>query len=375
MSGTLSETRFWFARDTAFELSTLAVRLLQSIARLNITRTCLILEAYSVGMRLTHDVRILEDRPRSAINCTQNAVPNLQSIARCTDLLNNTIEPVRCTTSISTELDALRRYERTEPGRDIPDKSENHVMVATWNIANLGVQKRRTKDYRLIAEIVGWFDLIALQEVNDKLEGLRKIQEQLPGYYRVLFTDASGNSERFAFLYDSRKVRILEEVGEISIPVADEKKIALPTINAKFPGFDRTPFFATFRVEDGARAFEFLLATVHLYSGTRPSQEKTIPPRRSNGASSKRTRSRVGAIFRRKSKHAYTKHVMALGDFNLPRREAGDPVYDALVAKGIELPEHSDLVGGSGSERRQILRSDRIRARVEAKPSRRLRNV
>jgi hypothetical protein len=52
---------------------------------------------------------------------------------------------------LDTELDALRRYERTEPGRDIPDKSENHVLVATWNIANLGVQKRRTKDYRLIA--------------------------------------------------------------------------------------------------------------------------------------------------------------------------------------------------------------------------------
>ena len=248
---------------------------------------------------------------------------------------------------LDTELDALRRYERTEPGRDIPDKSENHVVVATWNIANLGVQKRRTKDYRLIAEIVGWFDLIALQEVNDKLEGLRKIQEQLPGYYRVLFTDASGNSERFAFLYDSRKVKILEEVGEISIPVAEAKKISLPTIDAKFPGFDRTPFFATFRVEGGARAFEFLLATVHLYFGD-PSK-----PREDDSATAMERRIlETYAVarwcdLRRKSKHAYAKHVMALGDFNLPRLEAGDPVYDALVAKGIELPEHSDLVGGS----------------------------
>jgi hypothetical protein len=51
--------------------------------------------------------------------------------------------------------------------------------------------------------------------------------------------------------------------------------------------------------------------------------------------------------LRRKSTHAYVKNVIALGDFNLPRREPGDPVYDALVRLGIELPEHSDLVGGS----------------------------
>jgi hypothetical protein len=31
---------------------------------------------------------------------------------------------------------------------------------------------------------VGWFDLIAMQEVNDNLEGLRGIQRQLPDRYR-----------------------------------------------------------------------------------------------------------------------------------------------------------------------------------------------
>jgi endonuclease/exonuclease/phosphatase family metal-dependent hydrolase len=248
---------------------------------------------------------------------------------------------------LETELKALRKYERTKPGRDVPDKSDDHLLIATWNIANLGVQKRQEKDYRLIAEIVGWFDLIAIQEVNDDLTGLREIQKQLPAYYRVIFTDASGNRERFAFCYDSRKVRILEEVGEIAIAVAEAKKITLPTITTTFPGFDRTPFFATFRAQNGSGSFEFLLATVHLYFGdeSKPRNEASA------GAMDRRVLETYAVArwcdLRRKSARAYVSNVIALGDFNLPRPEVGDPVYDALVARGIELPEHSDLVGGS----------------------------
>jgi hypothetical protein len=87
------------------------------------------------------------------------------------------------------------------------------LLVATWNVANLGVQERREKDYRLIAELVSWFDLVAMQEVNDNLSGLRAIHRLLPGSYRLLFSDAGGNDERLAFLYDSDKVAVLEEVA------------------------------------------------------------------------------------------------------------------------------------------------------------------
>jgi hypothetical protein len=39
-------------------------------------------------------------------------------------------------------------------------------------VANPGVQERRDKDYRLIAEIMSWFDVVAVQEVNDNLAGI-----------------------------------------------------------------------------------------------------------------------------------------------------------------------------------------------------------
>ena len=69
--------------------------------------------------------------------------------------------------AVATELRALRRYQLTAPDRAIPPKQNDRLLLATWNIANLGVQARRDKDYRLIAEIIGWFDLIAVQEVAD----------------------------------------------------------------------------------------------------------------------------------------------------------------------------------------------------------------
>ena len=38
-----------------------------------------------------------------------------------------------------------------DPVRDIPPKGANEIDLATWNIANLGLQKRRDKDLKLIA--------------------------------------------------------------------------------------------------------------------------------------------------------------------------------------------------------------------------------
>ena len=70
---------------------------------------------------------------------------------------------------IETEIRALRRYRATKPGRAIPRKEADKLLVASWNVANLGVQDRRADDFRLIAEMIHWFDLVALQEVGDDL--------------------------------------------------------------------------------------------------------------------------------------------------------------------------------------------------------------
>ena len=165
---------------------------------------------------------------------------------------------------LAVEVAALRQYEQTEPGRAVPPRQADRLLIATWNIANLGVQQRREKDYRLIAELVGWFDMVAIQEVADDLSGLRTIYSFLPATYRTLVSDPLGNRERQAFLYDSTKVRPLEKVGRLSVPPSELRHIKLPGVAQAFQGFDRGPYMAAFQ----AGTFRFLLVNVHLFFGS-----------------------------------------------------------------------------------------------------------
>ncbi len=241
---------------------------------------------------------------------------------------------------VSTQIAALRQWEGTKPGRDIPDKHSTNLLLATWNIANLGLQERRPQDYEVIGEIVSWFDLIAVQEVNDDLEGLKAIQARLPNQYRVLFSDKAGNKERLTFIYDSNKVTLLEKVGEIAIPPSESSAIKLVGTTQKFDGFDRNPYLAAFRSGN----FTLLLVNVHLYFGS----EKSDPSKRDMNRRCLETYAVARwADLRRKSPYAYTRNIIALGDFNLPKLDAGDPVYSALTRRGLHLPQHSTQMGSN----------------------------
>ena len=237
---------------------------------------------------------------------------------------------------VDAQIAALRAYEQTKPGRAIPPKQSDRVLIATWNIANLGVQERRDKDYQLLAQILGWFDLIALQEVNDNLTGLRAIHQHLGADYRLLFSDASGNDERMTFVYDATKLALLEEVGEVAPPPSDYRHITLSGIQQRFDGFDRNPYLATFRTG----AFTVSLVNVHLYFGSDSAMARN---RRSLEAYAVAR----WADNRRKSPHATTKDIIPLGDFNLPQIQPGDAIFDALTKRGLQLPPHSTKIAAS----------------------------
>jgi endonuclease/exonuclease/phosphatase family metal-dependent hydrolase len=258
--------------------------------------------------------------------------------------------------NVTKEKNNLRKYRDTKPGRQIPAKNKNKLLLATWNIANLGLQKREREHYQLLAEIISWFDLVAIQEVNDNLEGLRGLQNELPKKYKAIFTDEGGNNERMCYLYDSDKIQLLEKIGELSIPPTEYKYIKIDGFTSAFNGFDRNPYLATFKV----KSFEFLLLSVHLYYGKNdvPSIERrcleTFCVAR-------------WADLRRKSKYCYTPNIMALGDFNLPKAEKSDPIYKALVSKGLELPDHSSKIYSaiaSDSEYDQIAFFPGIKSRL-----------
>jgi len=110
-----------------------------------------------------------------------------------------------------------------------------------------------------------------------------------------------------------------EKVGKLTIPpsrLADAGGEA-------FRGFDRTPYLAAFE----AGRLTLLLANVHSFYGG--SDNKNIERRAGE------TRAIAWWCDKRSDDpHAYTRDILALGDFNLPRAEAGDPIYDELTRRG-----------------------------------------
>jgi endonuclease/exonuclease/phosphatase family metal-dependent hydrolase len=239
---------------------------------------------------------------------------------------------------LKAQLKALRAYPKQEGKEDraIPPAGDKRLRLATWNIANLGVQERREKDYGLIAEIIGWFDAIAIQETNDNLSGLNGIMAQLPKRYRAVFSDPGGNRERYAVIFDTEKATLLDEIGRITVPPKDLASVKLPEVKRKFEGFDRNPYLVSLRVGK----LELVLADVHLYFGKEDAE--SIERRCLEAYAIGRW-----ADLRRRDKNSYTPNVIALGDFNLPVRDESDPIYRALTSKGLHLPPHSTKVGGS----------------------------
>jgi endonuclease/exonuclease/phosphatase family metal-dependent hydrolase len=237
---------------------------------------------------------------------------------------------------VEHELAALRAHKAL---RQIPEPAEGRLLLATWNIANLGRpgQERRPKDHRLIAEIIGWFDLVAVQEVANDLDELYAVRDLLPDNRRLLISDTAGNDERTAFIYDSRKVEQRELVGRLSIPPSQLRYITLPGVDQPFQGFDRSPYLAAFR----AGSFTPLLASVHLFFGS-DRDPQDIGRRALEAFAIARW-----AQKQHEDPDAYTHDVIALGDFNLPQVDPGDPIYKALTSRGLVLPEHSTAVGGS----------------------------
>lgn len=241
---------------------------------------------------------------------------------------------------VDVERSELRAWAKL---RGIPRRRRDRLLIATWNIANLGVQERRHTDHQLLAEVCSWFDIVAVQEVNDNLAGLRGLRDHLGEGYEVLFSDASGNMERQAFVWDARRVRLLGKVGRLAIPPSQLDRIRLPGFEIPFRGFDRGPYMAAFETQAARRRFRFLLINVHLYFGSNAL------------AHVKRRALETYAVAwwaakRQRSDHAFTKNIIPLGDFNLPSPKPGDAIYEALTGRGLQLAKANRALRHRGLE-------------------------
>ena len=191
-------------------------------------------------------------------------------------------------------------------------------------------------EFEFIAEVLSWFDVVAVQEVRENFSHLEQVHSRLPAPYRLLFTDIAGNQERMTFVYDASKVTLLEKIGEISIPPADLPNIKLPGITQMFRGFDRNPY-----LRRSGRPDKLLFVNVHLYFGSDQSEDIC------SGARSRRSPSRGGPInaarastrSRRKSSRS------AISTCRKPRQAIRSTTRSSH--SGLELPDHSGVIGSS----------------------------
>ena len=234
---------------------------------------------------------------------------------------------------VAAEIGHLRTHKQT---RLIPAREDGKLLVATWNIANFGAQQRRDQDRSLLAEIIGWFDVVAIQECRENFGDLFDVRHKLPGSYRIAMSDAAGNNERMVFVYDSDKLNPLEEIGEIAFPPSRYQTIRLPGIDEKFTGFDRTPYLASFE----AGRTSILFVNVHLYYGDE--EAKSVGRRALETFAVAKW-----SDLRKKSDFSFTRELVVLGDFNMPKCAPGDLIYQALTRFGLEIPEHSTQIASS----------------------------
>lgn len=231
----------------------------------------------------------------------------------------------------------ITRLKQHKQARGVPARAQHRLLIATWNIANFGEQRREDAHHRLIAEVLAWFDLVALQEVKENFGPLEDVVHRLGAPYRYVMSDIAGNRERMAFVYDSQKVNVLEKIGEIAPPPTDLKNIKLPGVKQKFAGFDRTPYLASFQ----AGTLSFLLANVHLFFGS-DAKKADVERRALETFAVARW-----AAQREKSPFSFTRDIIALGDFNLPKVDPTDPIFTALASKGLHLPQHTSQIGST----------------------------
>lgn len=198
----------------------------------------------------------------------------------------------------------------------------SRLLLATWNIREFESGKygpRGREPLYYIAEIIDHFDVVAVQEVRDDLSSLERVMNILGSWWDYLLTDVTegrqGNSERMAFIYDTRKVRFGGLAGEIVVPPV---KGSTPAEQHA-----RTPFMVGFRTS----WFKFTICTAHTYyGGDVPDDPQRV----------REIASLAGSLAKMVSKQsAWARNMILLGDFNIFSVE--DDTFKALAKAGFQV--------------------------------------
>jgi endonuclease/exonuclease/phosphatase family metal-dependent hydrolase len=206
-------------------------------------------------------------------------------------------------------------------------KLDGSLLLATWNLREFGAQKmgpRLIESLFYIAEIINRFDLVALQEVRRDLEEFKILRDILGKWWKALFTGVTegtqGNSERSAFLYDSRKIDFGGLTGQVVLPPVRQDGKYVPVMPIA-----RTPFIVGFQ----AGWFKFTICTTHLFYGQpKGDDEQRL---RETDLLAEALATEAGR------KEAWARNMILLGDLNLFSVE--DKQFGLLKKHGFRIPK------------------------------------
>ena len=220
--------------------------------------------------------------------------------------------------------------------RKIPAATDTNLLIATWNLTNFGVQERENDHLEIMAEIIKPFDVVAIQEVADDLGHFETLVSTLGSDWDTIYTDIAGNQERLGYLFNRKRIVPTGLAAELAMRGYERRRITIQVGDVEeeqeFEGFNRNPFIVSFI----AKQFEFTIVNVHLYWTNftlRMLEAKAL---------TKWAKSRVNKQFPPHN------DIILIGDFNMPRVEEGDEIYDLLREGGIEFPKYdTELIGSN----------------------------
>lgn len=250
---------------------------------------------------------------------------------------------------------ALRLKDLRDQLSGIPTSQLNYnLLLATWNIREFdsGTYGDRVFEANYyIAEIISKFDIVAIQEVNKSLNGLKTVLEILGDDWKYLISDVTegtrGNDERIAYVYNSRKVQFGGLAGEMVVPPLEEKvqDPLDPTKQiTKYTALSqlwRTPLIGGF----SAGWAKFLLCNVHIKWGESELSRKEEIHQLAHFLDKRST-----------DPTAWARKLILLGDFNIS--SVHSETYKLLVEAGFTSPAaHAEITTTVGTEKHQY---DRI---------------
>ncbi len=130
-----------------------------------------------------------------------------------------------------SEWKKIENLLEAEPGKFgmLEGGREKSLVIASFNIRKLGKHLKRKPEIDFLARFCACCDLVAVQEVQDNLAGLRHLKDRMEsriagkGEYALAVSDVTGKApgepgmgERLAFLYRHRRVRRMEMATDLT---------------------------------------------------------------------------------------------------------------------------------------------------------------